>query len=76
MTGWYEKIKNRHHVHCELSSFMEFFSIAALIISGIIFFKYNSQFAQNLIVLFGLSTLGGGIGILWYMYANKKWIFK
>lgn len=76
MTGFYDKIKHRHHVHCELSSLGEGFAITALLVSLFIFLKYNSQFGQNLLVLFGLSTLGGGIGVLWYMYANKKWIFK
>ncbi|MDE1867668.1 MAG: hypothetical protein KGI08_08180 [Thaumarchaeota archaeon] len=58
-----------------MSSFGEGFAVIAVLVS-IFILSYNYQFGQNLVVLFGLASIGGAVGIIWYRYANNKWPFK
>ncbi len=65
-----------HMKHCELSSFATSFTIVALIVSVYLYFFQNHQFGSNLVYLFGLSTLAGIAGIVFYRYSLKKWPFN
>lgn len=59
--------------HCHVTAFLEFFAITLLVVSLIITFVLNNPIGSQLVLLFGLSALGGGLGLLMYhMMKGKK----
>lgn len=69
-------LKRNMHKHCETTSFLTYFAISISVLSGVIFIRFNSQFSQNILVLFGLASIGGTVGLIFYRVTNRKWPFK
>lgn len=74
MNFWAKLHRGKHH--CELTSFATTGSIVALIVSFYIYFFMNQRFGDNMLYLFGLTTLAGSLGLIFYRYSMRKYPFN
>lgn len=61
-----------HEHHCQRTAFLTYAGIGSIIASVIILIYFNAQFGQNLLMLFGISMIGGIAAVLWYNHEHEK----
>lgn len=62
----------KNNRHCTLTAAIEFFCFAAIGVSIYVMIFLNASFGQNLLVLFVISAISAGVGLVLYHAVKHK----